>query len=217
MREVLPKMRAHRPAQLEGECQPLPVVLMDRTLGQVEEDCAYGTPEAEDTEAAQDLIFIMSDSLVSKQDRMDAFWTWAQEKFDMHLVQHMAEKMETDGSAFINISHGLVIGANVEVKQDIGTGGGDPRLQNCGYATLHYCHAKQKTLRAMCRCPLLLMELAGPNLSLSGFAFGEHACSDQLSHTVSLLWQPNSELMIGAARVVYAIRRAWPALQVQYR
>ena len=188
---------------------------MDRTLGQVEEDCAYGAPEAQDTEAAQALIFMMSDSFVSEEDRRDAFSYWASEKFKLYFARHSTDKMETDGSAFIHIRHGVVIGANMEVRQDMGQGGGDPRLKNCVCAALHYSDAHRKPLRDMCRCPVLLMELAGPNLSLSGFTFGEHACSDQLSQTVSLLWQPNSELMIGAARVAYAIRRAWPALQVQ--
>ncbi|BDA51127.1 hypothetical protein COCOBI_18-0020 [Coccomyxa sp. Obi] len=218
MMKVLQKMRAHRPARLEGDGDilPLPVTLLDKILGQVEEDCAYGTPEAEDTEAAQELILSMSDSLGSEQDRMNAFWSWAADTFGVHLAQHKTERMETDGSALLDTSLGLVIYANLEVKQEIGAGGGDPRIHNCSYATLHFCHASSKDLRALCRCPVLLMELAGPNLSLSGFAFGQHACSDQLSQSVCLLWQPNSELMIGVARVVYAIRRAWPALKAFY-
>ncbi len=99
----------------------------------------------------------------------------------------------------------------------MGEGHGDPRLQNCCYAALHSCDDHQKQLRALCRCPILLLELSGPNLSLSGFAYGQHPCCDQLSHTVFLLWQPKSELMSGAPRLVHAIRRAWPALQVQFQ
>lgn len=208
-------MRTHGPAQLDAQpFQQLPVALLDRTLGQVEEDCAFATPSAQDTDFAQKLSFAMSDSFADEAARMTKFWDMASHEFGMHFIRIRYDTSETDGSATISAGQVLALGANLEVKLDMGTGGGDPRLQNCCYATLYSCDDRQKLLRALCRCPTLLIELAGPNLSLSGFAFGQHPCCDQLSQTVSLLWQPKSELMVGAPRVVYAMRRAWPALQV---
>lgn len=45
LRGLLPIMRTHRPAKVEGErFQPLPVALLDRTLGQVKGDCVFGHP-----------------------------------------------------------------------------------------------------------------------------------------------------------------------------
>lgn len=212
---LLALMRTHRPAQLDAQpFQQLPVALLDRTLGQVEEDCAFATPSAQDTDFAQKLSFAMSDSFADEAARMTKFWDMASREFGMHFIRIRYDTSETNGSATISAGQVLALGANLEVKLDMGTGGGDPRLQNCCYATLHSCDDRQKLLRALCRCPTLLIELAGPNLSLSGFAFGQHPCCDQLSQTVSLLWQPKSELMVGAPRVVYAMRRAWPALQV---
>lgn len=209
-------MRTHRPAQVETEAfQQLPVALLDRTLGQVEEDCAFATPGAEDTDFARRLMLAMSGSFVNEEARMHKFWAMLSSEFGMHLERY--GDAESDGCATTPVRHGLALGAVLEVKLNIGTGGGDPRLQNCCYAALHSCGDRRSRLRAVCRCPTLLMELSGPNLSLSGFAIGQHPCCDQLSQTVSLLWQPKSELMIGAPRVVHAMRRAWPALQVRYQ
>lgn len=213
--DLLPLMRTHRPAQLQAEpFQQLPVALFDGTLGQVEEDCAFAAPSAHDTDFAQELMFAMSDSFSNEAARTAKFCDMVSAEFGMHFIRI---KSETDGSAMISAGQVLALGANLKVKLDIGTGGGDPRLQNCCYATLYSCDDRQRLLRALCRCPTLLMELSGPNLSLSSFAFGQHPCCDQLSHTVSLLWQPKSELMVGAPRVVHAMRRAWPALQVRYQ
>ena len=168
-------MRTHRPAQLDAQpFQQLPVALSDRTLGQVEEDCAFATPSAQDTDFAQKLSFAMSDSFADEAARMTKFWDMASREFGMHFIRIRYDTSETDGSATISAGQVLALGANLEVKLDMGTGGGDPRLQNCCYATLYSCDDRQKLLRALCRCPTLLIELAGPNLSLSGFAFGQH-------------------------------------------
>ena len=210
----------HRPAPSDPQpFQQLPVALLDKVLGQVEEDCAFAAPSAEDTDFAQELSFAMSASFADEEARMRKFWEMASDEFGMHfdrlLFNGARAGAVTDGSVKIDAGQISALAANLEVKLDLGQGGGDPRLQNCCYAAKYSCHARQKHLRALCRCPTLLIELTGPNISLSGFAYGQHACCDQLSQTVSLLWQPKSELMIGAPRVVHAMRRAWPALKVR--
>ncbi|CAL8462656.1 g2189 [Coccomyxa elongata] len=212
---VVGYMRTHRPARVERErFQQLPVALLNRTLGQVEEDCAFATPSASDTEFASKLMIAMSGSFANEAARREMFWYMIREEFPTILFErYRDEGLETDGSAQIPVRQGLALGINLEVKLDIGAGHGDPRLQNCAHAALYYCSGRRDLLRACSRCPTLLMELSGPNLSLSGFAFGQYFCCDQLSQTVSLLWQPKSEVMIGAPRLVFAMRRAWPALQ----
>ena len=105
---------------------------------------------------------------------------------------------------------------NLEVKNEIGGGGGGGAIhvQNAAYAA---AHAFQSTLaRDKSVCPTLLIELAGPNMSLSGAVFTTQAICDQLSPMVSLLWQPHSRLMMQAARCFAAIRRALPSLRSFY-
>ncbi|BDA45559.1 hypothetical protein COCOBI_07-3460 [Coccomyxa sp. Obi] len=218
-KKLLILMRTHRPSKPGAdELQQLPVALLDKTLGQVEEDCAYATPSAEDVDFAQELMHVMSGAFPNEQARMWRLWQMMKRKFSVTFAPLKVANGETDGSLVVSLDEGLGLYASMEVKQDIGAGdGGDPRLQNCCYATQHYSSELHSDLRWLSRCPTLLLELSGPNLSLSGFAFGKHACCDQLSQTVSLLWQPKSELMLGAPRLVYALRHALPALQAFYK
>lgn len=137
----------------------------------------------------------------------------------MHLGLHFDcvtfQGSKTDGTALISTPHFNALGANLDVKLDIGTGGGDPHVQNTAYAALANSDEARKEVRRLSRCPALLLQLAGPNLSLSGFAFGEAPFCDQLFHTVSLLWQPGSELLVGVARLILAVQTGWQRLQVR--
>ena len=119
-------------------------------------------------------------------------------------------KAESDGS-FLHLG-GLLV--NIEVKNEIGSGGGAVHVQNAAYAAAHAFQA-DKVMR-ISLCPTLLVELAGPNMSLSGAVFTTIATCDQLSPMVSLLWQPHSRLMLQAARCFAAIRKALPSLRSFY-
>lgn len=60
---------------------------------------------------------------------------------------------------------------NLEAKNEIGSGGGCCHLQNAAYALLYVRQSKLEKLRNVSRCPTILIELAGPNLSFSAFAY----------------------------------------------
>lgn len=102
---------------------------------------------------------------------------------------------------------------NIEVKNEIGSGGGAPHVQN---ATDAAAYAFQTDIRQTSVCPTLLIELAGPNMSFSGAVFTDLAIRDQLTPTVSLLWQPHSSLMLQAARCITALRAALLSLRTFY-
>ena len=74
---------------------------------------------------------------------------------------------------------------NVEVKNEIGSGGGAIHIQNAAFAAAHALQAKKVRRKSV--CPTLLIELAGPNMSLSGAVYTDVALCDQLSPMVSLL------------------------------
>jgi hypothetical protein len=207
-------LRTHRPATLADETfEQLPVGLLGPILAQVEEDCAYADPLAEDTDFAVMLSEEMSGTFADKDSRREKFCDMLSKEFFMPLNRATVGLGVTDGTAMLPVGVASAMAVNTEIKLEVGQGGGDPRLQNATHAA-HNASLQYGSLGRVSYCPALLIELAGPNMSLSGFALGQYACCDQLSQMVSLLRPPKSEISIGAARAIFAIWRAWPALQV---
>jgi hypothetical protein len=207
-------LRTHRPATLPDEkFKQLPVTLLSPILAQVEEDCAYGQPAAEDSDFAARLGEEMSEKFNNESERRERFLDLLREELGIPLQPSKVRESETAGSAMIPVWGANAMAVNTEIKLEVGSGGGDPRIQNATYAALQASDT-YKFLGRFSYCPTLLIELAGPNMALSGFALSEYASCDQLSQMVSLLRQPKSEIAIGAPRVIFALRRAWSALQV---
>jgi hypothetical protein len=144
---LLALMRTHRPAQLDAQpFQQLPVALSDRTLGQVEEDCAFATPSAQDTDFAQKLSFAISDSFADEAARMTKFWDMASREFGMHFIRIRYDTSETDGSATISAGQVLALGANLESRSIWAQVAGIP---GCKTAAMPHCTAVM-TARSFC-------------------------------------------------------------------
>ena len=107
---------------------------------------------------------------------------------------------------------GLMV--KIEVKNEVWSGGA-VHVQNAAYAA-KYAAGQAEVLRQFSTCPTLLIELAGPNMSLSGAVFSNVVVCDQLTPMVSLLWQPHSPLMLQSARCFAALRMALPRLLAYY-
>jgi len=209
------RMRMHRPAQLPpAEFDQIPISLLDPILAQVEWDCAFATPSLMDTAFAAIMMHEMSANFSDEVLRKEKCWQMFAQEFRLNFQLGTYRNATTDGSVTVEVVSCNALLANLEVKLDIGSGGGDPRIQNCCYATLAVSRDEMKALRQVSRCPVLLIEVAGPNISLSGFALSQYPSCDQLSQTVSLLWQPRSHLALAAGRIFFALRRAVPALKV---
>ena len=209
LRDLQEFMCFHRLAH-DDDKQPTPVVLLDPILAQVLYDCEYGTPSAADCRFAALVASSMSIAFASVELRMKGFWQLLGEEFNVTFHCAKFGKAESDGSV-LHLG-GLLV--NIEVKNEIGSGGGDIHVQNATYAAAHAFQADQ--VRRISVCPTLLIELAGPNMSLSGAVFTTIATCDQLSPMISLLWQPHSRLMLQAARYFAAIRKALPTLRSFY-
>ena len=141
---------------------------------------------------------------------MQKFFQLLEDEFKVTFQRMQYRKAETDGF-FIHLGGMLV---NVEVKNELGLGGGAIHVKNAAYVAAHAFQAKK--IRGKSICPTLLIELAGPNMSLSGAVYTDMALCDQLSPMVSLLWQPHSRLMVQAAKCFAAIRKALPSLRSFY-
>ena len=193
----------------DNDKQPTPVVLLDPILAQVSYDCEYGTPSDADCRFAALVASSMSTTFANEKLRMRKFWQLLGKEFVTFQCAKYG-KAESGGS-FLHLG-GLLV--NIEVKNEIGSGGGAIHVQNAAYAAAHAFQVDK--VRRISVCPTLLIELAGPNLSLSGAVFTTIATCDQLSPMVSLLWQPHSRLMLQGARCFAAIRKAVPSLRSVY-
>ncbi len=209
LRDLQSCMCFHRSA-LNSDKQPTLVVLMDPILAQVSHDCEYAIPTDTDCKFATLVASRMSNAFANEDDRMHAFWDLLEHAFHVSFDRAVYAKAETDGS-FMHLG-GLLV--NIEVKNEVGSGGGAIHVQSAAYAAAHAFQASK--IRRNCVCPTLLIELAGPNMSLSGAVLADMALWDQLTPMVSLLWQPHSHLMLQAARCFAAIRRAFPQLRSFY-
>lgn len=196
-----PIMKHHRPSSALGT----PVALMDESLARVAEDCDAIQPTERDCRFAETVSTRMSEAFDSETERMEAMQQLLKDEYGLPFVRANTTRGTTDGTVR-HISGAAV--PNLEVKNEIGRGGGSIHVQNASFAAGLATETACDDVRARCRCPTLLIELAGPNMSLSGAVFGREALCDPLTPMVSLLWLPHSPLMLQAARCFAAIRRA---------
>ena len=209
LRELQDYMCFHRSPE-DPDTQTTPVVLLDPILAQVSHDCECASPTDADCKLAIRVAAAMSQAFAAEEQRMQAFWQLLEDEFNVTFQRAPYHRAETDGSV-IHLG-GLLV--NLEVKNEIGMGGGAVHVQNAAYAAAHAFQARKVRGRSVCQT--LLIELAGPNMSLSGAVYTDMALCDQLSPMVSLLWQPHSRLMVQAAKCFAAIRKAIPSLRTFY-
>jgi len=190
--------------------QPTPVALLDPILAQVSHDCEHAIPSDADCKFASLVASAMSGTFADEESRMKQFWKLLEGEFNVSFHRAKYGRCESGGS-FIHLG-GLL--ANLEVKNEIDSGGGAVHVQNAAYAAAHAFQADK--VRRISVCQTLLIEPAGPNMSLSGAVFTSIAICDQLSPMVSLLWQSRSRLMLQAAQCFAVMRKAFSSLRTFY-
>ncbi|KAL3157238.1 hypothetical protein ABBQ38_001475 [Trebouxia sp. C0009 RCD-2024] len=208
---IRPCMNFHRQHTLQDQ-RTTPVALLDPILAQVAEDCEVAAPTEGDCNFTARVASAMSESFTKEGERMDKFWELLEHEYSVKFQRIEFGDAKTDGS-LTHPKGGLVV--NIEVKNEVGSGGGAIHVQNAAYAA-KYAAGQAVVLRQVSTCPTLLIELAGPNMSLSGAVFSNVVVCDQLTPMVSLLWQPHSPLMLQAARCFAALRMALPRLLAYY-
>lgn len=206
-----PYMNFHRQHTLQDQ-RTIPVALLDPILAQVAEDCASAAPTEGDCNFTARVASTMSENFTTEGERMDKFWELLEHENGVKFQRIEFGDAKTDGS-LTHPKGGLMV--NIKVKNEVGSGGGAIHVQNAVYAA-KYAAGQAGVLRQCSTCPTLLIELAGPNMSLSGAVFSNVVVCDQLTPMVSLLWQPHSPLMLQAARCFAALRMALPRLLAYY-
>ena len=206
-----PCMNFHRQHTLQDQ-RTTPVALLDPILAQLAEDCEVAAPTEGDCNFTVRVASAMSENFTKEAERMDKFWELLEYEYGVKFQRIEFGDAKTDGS-LTHPKGGLMV--NIEVKNEVGSGGGAVHVQNAAYAA-KYAAGQAGVLRQFSTCPTLLIELAGPNMSLSGAVFSNVVVCDQLTPMVSLLWQPHSPLMLQSARCFAALRMALPRLLAYY-
>ena len=111
----------------------------------------------------------------------------------------------------------IVIGSNssviIEVKNESGQGGGsDSHSQVIAY----YIQTFDDRKPLQCPAPAYLIELVGPQLTISGAVFGRYVFVDKLIDPVWLVMQHNEEAKFKIARIFRALREAIGEIQKYY-
>lgn len=186
---------------------------MDPILAALQEEASTRPPKQEDCEFAMRMSFAMSEKYANADDRLRCFWELFQKEFGVAGQRIEVHSSRTDGS-LLHPHGGMLL--NVQGKNEVGTGGGAIHVQNAAYHAAYIAQESAATIRKKTVCPSILIELAGPHLSVSGAVFGEYAICDPLTPMLSLLWLPHSPLMLQAAKCFGALRRALPSLKSFY-
>ena len=111
----------------------------------------------------------------------------------------------------------IVIGPNscviIEVKNESGQGGGsDSHSQVIAYYVQMFDDRKP----LQCPAPAYLIELVGPQLTISGAVFGRYVFVDKLINPVWLVTQHNEEANFKIAQIFRALREAIVEIQKYY-
>jgi hypothetical protein len=211
-KQLLSALQCHRPANFGG-MPPLPVSLLDPILAALRGDAESCCPSRADCAFALRMSEAMSEPYITEEERLVKFWKLFEGEFGVVGQRIEINNARTDGSV-IHPRGGMLL--NVEGKNEIGSGGRSIHVQNAAYHAAYVVQRSCDRIRGVSVCPSILIELAGPNLSLSGAVFGECAVCDPLTPMISLLWLPHSPLMTRAARCFGALRKALPALECFY-
>ena len=129
-------------------------------------------------------------------------------------------KSRTDGGVLLPLDGGVeALLMVLELKNDFGSGGGDPWFQAARAAELFWAAPEHATLRACSACPTLLLEVVGPMLRVSALAMlpDGGVMMEPLTPFLSCLpvmGQPRALDALIAA--LYALRLAVTELRVAY-
>ena len=170
-------------------------------------DCNGIKPSKSDFYSAKKLCDKMSEYFSKEKERENAFADAIKEYFEVDVVQSTTSKSIAD----------IVIGPNsciiIEVKNESGQGGGsDSHSQVIAY----YVQTLEERKPAQCPAPAYLIELVGPQLTISGAVFGRYVFVDKLIDPVWLVTQHNEKAIIKIARIFKALKKAIGEIQKYY-
>ena len=171
-------------------------------------DCNGIKPSKSDFYSAKKVCDKMSEYFLKEKERENAFADAIREFFKVDVVQSTTSKSVAD----------IVIDPNscviMEVKNESGLGGGsDSHSQVIAY----YVQTLEKRKPLQCPAPAYLIELVGPQLTISGAVYGRYVFVDKLIDPVWLVPQHNEEAIFKIARIFKALKEAYFKIRQYYK
>ena len=182
----------------ENNKDAYPLILMHPIFANFVDDSLNMQISEKDCNFFLKLTSAMCGSFDCESDRMVKFHELFFEYSDLRFIRSKVGGCETDGTILRNDGTFL---CNLEVKNEKGTGGGDPYMQNLAYFINFFDTEKN--------CPCFLLELCGPSFSVSGIVntFESIIC-EPLTPSYSLFPVPLSHLNEGIIRMFSALVNA---------
>ena len=154
----------------------------------------------------------MSKYFSSEKERENAFAKEIKEYLKQELGKNDVVQSESGQSVA-----DIVINPNscviMEVKNESGQGGGsDSHSQIIAY----YVQSLEEKKPDQCPAPAYLIELVGPQLTISGAVFGRYVFVDKLIDPVWLVPQHNEEAIFKIARIFKALKEAIGKIRQYY-
>ena len=141
-------MNFHRQHTLQDP-RTTPVALLDPILAQVAEDCEVAAPTEGDCSFTAQVASAMSENFTTEGERMAKFWELLEHENSVKFQRIEFGDAKTDGS-LTHPKGGLMV--NIEVKNEVGSGGGAIHVQNAAYAAM-YAAGQAGVLRQISTCP----------------------------------------------------------------
>uniref|UniRef100_A0A1X7VM59 Protein kinase domain-containing protein n=1 Tax=Amphimedon queenslandica TaxID=400682 RepID=A0A1X7VM59_AMPQE len=161
--------------------------------------------EREDYEFAKRMCTEMSKYFNTEEPRHNEFFKILSLKFKTL----KGELVHENKGYKVDISIGTECYILIEVKNE----SGDSYAQVIGY----YVQSLKGKYPDQCPAPAYLLELVGPQLSISGAVFGKYVFVDRLVDSVWLVPHQNEEATIRVARILKALKDAIREIQAYYK
>jgi len=197
----------HRPLSSSG----IPTELLHPIFGEFLDLCQNAEPTVEDFCFVNVLSESMSKYYDKETERAQKFRDCFKDYFHINFpCIEFDDGSRTDGTWFPNPNDNF-IGMNAEVKKEPGTGG-NPHIQNIAYYKQYLLQNQDRAEKF--RLPCFLIQVNGPELSISTAIYGNKITVDPYHYTLSLAC-PRSRFE-DFARIFCALKKAIVLLQQYY-
>lgn len=197
-------------------CDTLPLSLYHPVFAQFVEDCNSCAPDAVDTAFVVEITAKMCAHYTYKQQRTDDFDELFRSYLNMPMTSVNYAQCSTDSTINAFIGRQTVMLLNRVDRAEPGRSG-DSFMQNAAYYA-HWASTKSNAeLRSRTSCPVFLMDLVGPYVSVSGGMLLDSHFVSPLTPILRLFYVHNDPSNLQLARFFRALKNGVHSLLTFYQ